>query len=496
MLQLYGFQQYTIMKTHYIDLHCHPSLKPYSKSFKYAPPKQNSRDAGRKNSIWLYSPPNFLEKFINRMATLTKFTQTDMTALAKAKTEIVVVSLYPFEKHFLSKRVWGWKGLTDALVNLAAGVSQKRIDHVIRHSNYYQDLLDEYDYYLQLHNQVQKIDDIVYTYRVVKSFAEIEQNLAINTESKNIINVVLSIEGGHALNTGLKMDVNTANPQEVMNNVTKLKQWQHPPLFITLAHHFYNELAGHARSISIGALRDNQNRGIDTAITPLGLQVIDALLDKSQGPRILIDVKHLSLASRKAYYQLLDTTYANEDIPVIVSHGGVTAHRSINSPNVTDYPEKTEWFNNIDINFYDDELIRIARTNGVFGIQLDERRIGSKKAISKSKQWIPNTRKLYRKKAWLVWQQVSYIAEVLNAEGLFCWGIQSIGSDFDGIVDPINGLWTAENMRDLGEELLNHARTYMKEHTNTLLPFNRITAETIVEAVLRENAFEFIKRNF
>ncbi|MEZ4875191.1 MAG: peptidase M19 [Flavobacteriaceae bacterium] len=484
------------METHYIDLHCHPSLKPYSKSFKYNPPKQNSLDAGRKNSLWCYNPPNFLEKFINRIATLTKFSQTDLTALAKAKTEIVIVSLYPFEKHFLSKRIWGWKGLTDALVNLAASVSQQRIDHVLNHSDYFEDLLDEYRYYLQLHNQAQRIDGVVYTYRVVNSFEEIRENLEKNTDTRKIINVVLSIEGGHAFNTGLKMDTDTAQPAEVLANVRKVKQWTHRPLFITLAHHFYNELAGHARSIGISALRDNQNRGLDTGLTPLGLQVIDLLLDNSQGTRIPIDVKHLSLASRKEYYQLLDTHYAGEGIPVLASHGGVTAHRSILTPNVTDYPNETPWFNNIDINFYDDELIRIAKSNGLFGIQLDERRIGSKKAISASKQYIPNTRKLLRKKALLVWRQIAYIAKVLNAEGLYCWGIQSIGSDFDGIVDPINGLWTAENMRDLGEELLNHANAYLTEHTPSLLPFNRISGEAIVTSVLRDNAFQFLQRNY
>ncbi len=484
------------MKTHYIDIHCHPSLKPYSKSFKYNPPKKNELDAGRKNSIWHYSPPNFLEKFLNRIVTLTKFSQTDLTALAKAHTSIVIVSLYPFEKHFLSKRIWGWKGLTDVLVNLAASISQSRIDHVLRHQDYFQDLMDEYHFYLQLDNQVQEIEGIIYTYRVVKSYAEIEQNLQQETEHKKIINIVLSIEGGHCFNTGLKMDENTASPSEVLKNVGKVKNWNHKPLFLTFAHHFYNELCGHARSINIGALKDNQNRGLDSGVSALGKEVLTLLLDDTNGQRILLDVKHMSLEARKTYYALLDTQYASEKIPIIASHGGITAHRSIFTPNVTDYPEKAEWFNNIGINFYDDELIRIAKSNGVFGIQLDERRIGSKKAIKKSKMVFPNKRKQLQKKALLVWRQVEYIAELLNRENLFCWGIQCIGSDFDGIVDPINGLWTAENMKDLGEELLNHAKTYLSKNSKKLEAFNRISAETIVENVLRENALQFIKTNY
>lgn len=482
------------METHYIDVHCHPSLKPYSKSFKYTPNGQNHLDPNRKNSIWHYSPPTVLEKFVNRIVTLTKFTQTDMTALARAKSKVVIVSLYPFEKHFLSKRVLGWKGLTDVLVNLAASISQSRVDDVIRHQNYFTDLQLEYEFYKQLHNQVTKIDGLFYTYRIVKNKQEISDNFQQETATKKIINILLSIEGAHSLNTGLDMNVNTATPSEVLDNLATIKNWKHRPIFITLAHHFYNELCGHARSISIGALKENQERGMNSGITELGYQVIEQLLDNTGGKRIPIDVKHMSTASRKAYYNLLDTQYANEEIPVVASHGAANAQRSIVQWEVTDYPERAPFFNNLDINFYDDELVRIAKTNGIFGIQLDERRIGSKKAINRSKIYFPNKRKQLQKKSLLVWRQVEHVAEVLNNEGLFCWGIQTIGSDFDGIVNPIKGLWTAENIKDLGEELLNHARSYLKGHREQLHDFNRISAENIVERVLHINAMEFIKR--
>ena len=137
------------MSRSYIDFHCHPALKPYGKSFKYYPNKHNHPNSGRKNSIWHYSPPNFLERQVNQLLTLTKFTQTDLTALAKANCQVVVISLYPFEKHFLKKKMLGFKFVSDILVNLVAGVSQKRIDYLRNHNSYFQDLKDEYDYYLQ-----------------------------------------------------------------------------------------------------------------------------------------------------------------------------------------------------------------------------------------------------------------------------------------------------------------------------------------------------------
>ncbi len=204
----------------------------------------------------------------------------------------------------------------------------------------------------------------------------------------------------------------------------------------------------------------------------------------------------MSTTSRKAYYDLLDTKFTSENIPVIASHGAVNGQRSIVQWDVTDYPERAKYFNNIDINFYDDEVIRIAKSNGMLGIQLDERRIGSKKAINESKIYFPNKRKQLQKKSLLVWRQVEHMAEVLNKEGLFCWGIQTIGSDFDGIVNPIKGLWTAENMKDLGEEMVHHADTYLKNNKDKLLDFNKISAASVVERVLHVNAMEFLKTNF
>ncbi|MDN3723511.1 membrane dipeptidase [Aequorivita sp. SDUM287046] len=484
------------MEKHYVDIHCHPSLKPFSKSFKYQPTKQNALDPNRKNSIWHYSPPNFLEKLVNRLVTLTKFTQTDITALARAKSNVVIVSLYPFEKHFFGKEIIGIKGVTDVMVNLAASISQARMDYIRSSTDYFLDLMDEYQYYQQLDNLVQTIDGKTFTYRLVRNFQDIENNFSQETESKKIINIILSIEGGHSFNTGLHMDKDMASRTEVIGNIKAIKNWEHRPIFLTLAHHFYNELCGHAPSITMDMLKKNQERGMNSGITDLGLEAIELLLDNTDGKRIPIDVKHLSTASREAYYQLLDTKYASEKIPVVASHGACNGKHSIVHWDRTNFMDHRDWFCNIDINFYDTELIRIAKSDGLFGIQLDERRIGSDKAISESRMIFPNKRKQLNKKALLVWRQVQHIAEVLDKEGLFCWGIQCIGSDFDGIVNPINGLWTAENMKDLAEEMLNHAENYLSKNLILLNDFNRINAEDIVERVMHINAMEFIQRNY
>ena len=481
----------------YIDLHCHPALKPYGKSFKYHPSKQNHLNSGRKNSIWHYSPPNFLERQVNKILTLTKFSQTDLTALAKANCTIVVISLYPFEKHFLKEKMWGFKFVSDILVNLAAGVSQRRIDHIRNHNSYFQDLLDEYAYYKQLHNFAQKIDNITYTYRLVRNFSDIKDNIKTSTETRKIISLVPTIEGAHALETGLNKDINTANEATVLNHLKQVKNWEHKPVFITLAHHFYNEICGHARSINIGAIKDNQDRGINSDITDLGFKVIEQLLDNTNNKRILIDIKHMSTTARKTYYNLLETEYKDEKIPIIVSHGAANGRRSIDEWSVKDFP-LSDHFNAADINFYDDEIIRIAKSNGLIGLQLDERRIAGKKAIRRSRIYFPNKRKRLENKSELIWNQIQHCAQVINAspDNLFCWGTLSIGSDFDGIVNPIKGLWTCEYVEDIKPYLIKKAEVYLKNNADKLLPINKISAQEIIDRVFFLNAEAFLELHF
>jgi len=483
------------MSDSYIDLHCHPSLKPYGKSFKYKPPKQNRLNRDRKNSIWHYSPPNLLERQVNKLLTLTKFTQTDLTALAKANCNIVVISLYPFEKHFLKDKILGFKFISDILVNLAAGVSQKRIDNLRNHNSYFQDLKDEYDYYMQLHNMAQIIDGITFTYRMVNSYADIKKNISASSSNRKVISLVPTIEGGHAFETGLDRDKNTADEATVLNNIETVKNWEHKPFFITLAHHFYNEICGHARSINIGLIKKQQNRGLDNDISDLGFKVIDRLLDNTQGKRILIDVKHMSTASRKTYYQLLETKYASEHIPIIASHGAVNGKRSIVEWEKSDSKLSKE-FSDVDINFYDSEILRIAKSKGIFGLQLDERRIGSKSAVKSSRIYWPNKKRRYKNKSELIWNQVQQIAEILDKNNLFCWETAAIGSDFDGIINPIKGLWTAENIKDIELYLVEKAEDYLEKNKLNLQPKNQISASEIIDRLLFINADTFLKRNF
>jgi len=203
----------------------------------------------------------------------------------------------------------------------------------------------------------------------------------------------------------------------------------------------------------------------------------------------------MSVKARNEYYQFLETEYPNETIPLLVSHGAVTGLRSASEMVMDDLLNSGKFQTN-DINFYNDEIIRIGRSGGLFGIQFDERRLGSKGEVKNSGQKITRREMLYHKSK-LVWNQIQHIAEVLDRNDQFAWEIQCIGSDNDGMVNPLNGYWTAEEMPLLDSYLEKHAYNFINsEHAKSFKAFNRLSANNIVERFMRGNAFEFLKRNF
>jgi len=479
------------MEPHFIDIHQHPAIKPLGKSFN-GQAGINHSNRNHQDSIWYADAPSLLDKLANVTTTLTKFRQADFTSLARGGVHTVVASMCGLEKGFVMTKL-GTKLPGDILSNLVVGMGKKRIDYVQGLTDYYKDMELEYNFYKQLNGHKLKIDGLWHCYRIVSSFDELEGEYEPGVRT---INVVLSIEGGHGFNTGLQRMGKTADPAEVLANVDKMKQWEHQVFFMGMTHHFDNELVGHAQSLSglVSKLCDQTDR-MNEGFSDLGWQVLRKLLDKQNGRRVLIDLKHMSVKSREEYYAFLEQEHSDEIIPLIVSHGAVTGFRSHRELVEDDLHNYGKFLAN-DINFYDDELVRIARSGGIFGIQLDERRVASKMELKKSGPFL-NRRKMLFHQSKLLWNQIQHVAEVLNRNDLFAWGIQSIGSDFDGMINPLNGFWTAEDLPLLDSYLEKHAYNFLEsDQSISLHEFNRIKASDIVDRFTKENAYAFFQKHF
>ncbi|MEJ2594971.1 MAG: membrane dipeptidase [bacterium] len=188
-----------------------------------------------------------------------------------------------------------------------------------------------------------------------------------------------------------------------------MKDWgpngSHIPFFITLSHHFWNMLAGHAESLPF--LFD-QKTGKESGFTPAGRQLMKDLLstsDKNGLPdkkrRVLIDVKHMSPMARKQYYEYLDEVRRTKgiNIPVICSHATAGDAPSldyfINGDNENEDPDN--YFTTTSLSLNDEDIREIIDSDGIIGVVLHEGRIANKKAMKESRYGIKDMRKSIRK---------------------------------------------------------------------------------------------------
>ncbi|MEQ1675655.1 MAG: hypothetical protein ABL876_03065 [Chitinophagaceae bacterium] len=499
-----------------IDLHCHPQYKAFAKAHKETgkPPEPQSTSASNKSSLWYYNPPSLGDKLLNIFLSVSKFSQNNLTASLYGRLMVLTVGLGATEQPFFKNKL-GTGLIGDLIDDFAAGFGRPRINAIQSIKDYWKDFMNEMKFMKECENNPIRIDGHWFTYRLPKDFSELQQNITDNdhpnagasTSTPFVISLICAVEGLHVLNCGLE---NPCNPAEVKKNAKDLKKLPHAPWFVTFSHHFFNELCGHARSLrkEIGKLTDQENM-INTGFTPLGEDVLDILLDNTNNDRILIDVKHMSPVGRNRFYELRKTKY-NSEIPVIISHGVCNGLPKYGDT-VSNYPELGNTFiNPIEnvtggdgkfkdhnlINFYDDEIIEMVQSAGIIGIQLDERRLANDDTIRRVKHSLFKN-KIMHYRSELVWKQIQYIAELLDDKGLYAWGNMAIGSDYDGLVDPLNAFWTAEEYDDLAGYLERHAFNYLRDHPERLKhSFNKVSADLIIQNIFCENAWSFLRRWF
>jgi microsomal dipeptidase-like Zn-dependent dipeptidase len=483
----------------FVDLHCHPSFKPFGLA---CPGNINSADPSLVNSIWYDDPPSYKAIRWNKNHGITKFSQANFTSLFKGNFKVIIGALSPAEKGFFpythirwnpdhgrsfKRFIFGW---TSFLGEFTTGIGKKKVDFIQYNKDDFNELNCEYEFYKQLDNKQFTIYGEKVRYRLTNNYDDIYRNL--NSQNK-VLSVVLSIEGGNLFSND---NSSRQNPESVLKNVDAVKSWQHPPFFVTLCHHFYNYLGGQARSLPrpINKLLDDKT-GSDEDLTGLGKKVIHRLLSQTNGRRIYIDIKHMSRKARTSYYRILESRdYRNEDIPIIVSHGACNGYPKLEidgTPN-----ERHGLFNGRDINFYDDEIVRIAKSGGIFGLQIDKRQLTNILENNKIKRFCSRRKKLER---WtgLVWNQIQHIADVLDSNNLPAWNITSLGTDFDGITSPPEWFWTSRELPHLYKHLQNYASIYLGSHSfRVQANHDDFTPKKIMVKIFSKNALAFLEKYY
>jgi microsomal dipeptidase-like Zn-dependent dipeptidase len=473
-----------------VDIHCHPNLKSYYSS--HPKPTVNMWE-----KIYHKTDQNaFARQIDKRSKHVLKESQSNFYELAAGDVRVINISLYPIEKGFLHIRdIPKWligANNVDIIQEVITGFDAKKMKYLKKTYNYYEDLLDEYEY---VKSNQGKSPDGKYSFVIANNYNELQAAL----KKKNTIVGIMSIEGAHVFGTG-SPDVDRLNEEDhkllLDKHLKKVKSWEHPPFTINLAHHFWNQLCGHATTFKspIGTLI-NQNKGKDKGILPMGWHVIRELLSKENGKRIIIDTKHMSALARREYYAFIENyNYLNpkDPIPVISSHTGVNGFATLESSiKQKDTPAKTKnhRFYKWSLNISNDEIKVIHKSGGLLGLMLDKGNLGGLDTVKKISS-ITELKKQKDEFCKLFWDNAFHCVKVIEDKS--GWDCISLGSDFDGSITHMDPYETASKLPQFKQDLI----TYLEETEHQKELWFKYTPEKLVHKIMQENAMKFYERFF
>jgi len=527
----------------YSDLHCHNHSHAY---LWLKPFEEHYRSKGVFHP-WTVLSPN-VRKERKAKGSASAYSQCDLVRAWNGNVKLTFNSLYPMEKGFFKMPSTVTDGDNKFLRNLVKiATSEKlplrdimqvaymripdRMVDIIQSPgyDYWKALTDEYQFAVSKNGLVTKNEIVTpgllrqlfeSQARRRKRFSE-ELNATGSylvpknrTELKGVLQsdtiaMILTIEGGHSLGTDAAAFATYAKRVDTIK-----KEWALPVFFITFAHHFYNFLCGQAHSIpDVGRWLFNQDEGLKSGFTAEGWKIIRKLLAIDQnnkpapheGYRILIDLKHMNAKSRQEYYeQIVNPCFdAGDVIPVIASHCGYSGRATLNDHMKKLHEEKDEYFdetgmfNAWNINMCDEDIKMIFKTDGLFGLSFDQRILGVPKAQKESNDLQNNILAL--------WKNIKGVVEVIykdnniaQADKKKIWNCITIGTDFEGLIDPINKYNSTLDFKTFREDFIHVIDT---ERINKTTPAvgdfaSRAQVEAAVDKFCFGNAEEFVVRNY
>ncbi|GAB5553060.1 MAG: hypothetical protein Sapg2KO_26510 [Saprospiraceae bacterium] len=407
------------------DFHAHLSLKPFNSNTIYS---QKAFPPDDEINRERFRPKENISPLVDALAKdINTTSQLHMESLSKSNIRKMCISLYPLERVFTQYKtgpaILGFilqnTKINDAVelaklgpvtLRVIATLTGYEIDQLQNLKkgtfHYYNELLGAYQFLVDNQNKGDANQGIL-GFEIAKDY---DHSVQIVQDGK--IALITSIEGSNAFlehsggfkrlldadKEGRTTEVLTTLTQNITDFKTKV------PLFIlSLAHHQYNFLCGHAESF-VGAPKillkqggrtkvEGRNRKVhfyNLGLKENGRKVIDLLLDKTIGHgRVLIDTKHMSRQARidfRAYIKQHNTDHPDDQIPFIQTHTAAngrslfeSSRKRTNRDELRARFKNRSEFNSASINMFDEEIIDIVETRGLMGIMLDEKRLVGKK---------------------------------------------------------------------------------------------------------------------
>ncbi|MEM6264643.1 MAG: membrane dipeptidase, partial [Bacteroidota bacterium] len=446
--------------------------------------------------------------------------QSSLSQLTKGNIEIAVVSICPIEKP-VAKLL-----LKSQLVPLFTPVKKWLLKSILHAKN------EDFSAFSLLKEEINYLHETC-----TDTHAKVIQRASDIEPGK--LNLIISIEGGHSL-------VNGNTSHDILENLKALKQGPDRVLYFTLTHLAQNALANHAYAMKKVLGKHPAEEAFfpsSTGLSRLGTQVISRMYEEKDGQRIMVDIKHLSLKSRLELYKLRQENNW-QDIPLIASHCAVTGFPHAQLPDrilmegsyvkgrrlalrYRLHPtEEGLTFNPWSINLYDEEITEIINSGGLIGLSLDERILGNnRRRVVTEEEWfyLPEMKKLFpsieekitsesqfslplanRKRPPHLWFLAHNILHIVKVGGPQAWEHMCLGSDFDGLINPIRGIRHTgkysklENSTDSKRRRRGKDLVYALEHLSRREPdlgWPIQNLEQKVRGIMYNNALRFIQQH-
>ncbi len=485
----------------YFDLHIHPSFKPYL----------TSDDPDKRTDCW--------EPLSNLIGIIRS--QGSLDQMKEGGIQLAVVGLYAIERPLTTSFM---------LMHLAPLITflEKRQLHFPNRPNGFDIIQEEFAH---LQKSADFDPEHGRSFKIIRSIDEMEEGK---------LNLILAIEGAHGLE----------NEQSALDNLLKVKQSEQRILYFTLVHMTQNLLATHAYGMKL-IKKNDEFKPEGFGLRDKGKELIDLAYDTTKGHLIFLDIKHLSLVARRQFY-----AYRREkgytDIPILATHMGFTGiswdPRSIaeyfdqritrqgdilevhyKRPQGIGRPDSRDetHFNPWSINLYNEEIVEILDSGGLIGLNLDQRILGAQKVegeyytveefnyilsgykdkatpqademaeegefteepdeLAVTKRALFNQRKHLR-------HMCNHILHAVKIGGERAWSQLCLGTDFDGLINPINVCESADELPKLEERLQDMLPQMMdedKEHE-----YDKSNIEQKVRGIMYDNAVAFLQKHF
>jgi microsomal dipeptidase-like Zn-dependent dipeptidase len=212
----------------------------------------------------------------------------------------------------------------------------------------------------------------------------------------------------------------------------------------------------------------------------------------------------MTVSARKWYFN-----YALENnIPILSSHSAANGYDTLEESHVDNNSHKNadkkyRWsttFNNWDINLSKEEIKQVVQTGGLIGLNFDQRILTGNFLLKTLKILTFLACKQWKRKQWAkpivnsIIEIAKTLATVYGPDDNRIWEHINLGSDFDGIINPLPAYRTVDTFKDLMPIILESLSN--KRNLDILKNKTDAQIEEIVEGFQYKNALRFLSKNF